>query len=106
MNLSDNDRVQELIAERANVAAIATDWVLYVPPCSTVPVASRSMYRRRPTSAATGNPFAMALPSTVRSGSTPSSPCAPPGPTRNPVITSSKISTVPVSSQSSRTAAR
>ena len=38
----------------------------------------------------------MIFPSTVRSGVTPSRSCAPPRPTRKPVITSSKISSAPV----------
>ena len=51
-------------------------------------------------------PPPITLPSVVRSGRTPYSAWAPPGATRNPVITSSKMSTAPCSSQHSRSASR
>ncbi len=46
------------------------------------------------------------LPKVDRSGVMPYKPCAEPGPTRKPVITSSKISTAPCCVHSSRMAAR
>ena len=48
----------------------------------------------------------MTLPSVVMSGVTPYRDCAPPSATRNPVITSSKISTVPFSLHRSRKACK
>jgi hypothetical protein len=53
------------------------------------------MMSRRPPKAPTGMPPPITLPSVVRSGVMPNRPCAPTGPTRKPVITSSKISTAP-----------
>ena len=53
------------------------------------------MISRRPTTAESGNPFAIALPKHARSGMTPKRSCAPPSARRNPVTTSSKISTAP-----------
>ena len=41
----------------------------------------------------------MTLPSTLMSGVIPSTACMPPGETRKPVTTSSKMSTVPVAVQ-------
>src|ERR1041384_7095859 len=55
----------------------------------------RFMRSARPPYAPTGNPPPITLPSVVRSGRTPRRPCAPPAPTRNPVITSSKMSSAP-----------
>ena len=46
---------------------------------------------------APGYPPAMTLPKTVRSGSIPKYPCAPPSPMRNPVTTSSHTSKAPYS---------
>ena len=46
--------------------------------------------------APTGNPPPMILPRHVMSGTTPYIVCAPPGWTRKPVITSSKINRGPV----------
>ncbi len=63
------------------------------------------MSARPPTPPAIGYPPATALPSTVRSGVTPKYPAAPPMPNRNPVTTSSKTSSAPNSSHSSRTLA-
>ncbi len=63
---------------------------------------SCSMIARGPPKAASGMPPPMTLPSTVRSGLMPSTPCAPCRPTRKPVITSSKISRAPCCVQSSR----
>ena len=48
----------------------------------------------------------MILPSVVRSGGFRSAACAPPSATRNPVITSSKISSAPCRAVSSRSASR
>ena len=48
----------------------------------------------------------MTLPKHQRSGVTPDQAVAPPGPSRNPVITSSKISNAPAASQASRRRSR
>ena len=65
-----------------------------------------SMISLRPPTAATGTPAPSAFASTVRSGRMPNSSCAPPGATRIPVSTSSKISTAPCSVASSRMRSR
>ena len=57
--------------------------------------ATSAISSARPPYAPIGMPPPMILPSTVRSGRTPKRACAPPRPTRNPVITSSKISSAP-----------
>ena len=78
-------------------AAIATGFPLSVPAWYTGPVgASRSIRSRRPPKAAHGKPPPITLPSVVRSGVTFQRVCAPPYPIRNPVITSSKIRTLPL----------
>ncbi len=64
------------------------------------------MISRRPPKAPTGIPPPMTLPNVVRSGVMPYKPCAPPKATRKPVITSSKISTAPDWSQTSRKVSR
>ena len=64
------------------------------------------MRSARPPYAATGNPPPMTLPRVVRSGLTPKRSGAPPGAIRNPVITSSKISSAPCASASRRNAGR
>ena len=56
--------------------------------------------------AAKGSPPPITLPSVVRSGRMPKRACAPPRATRNPVITSSKMSTAPWRVQFSRSACR
>ena len=48
----------------------------------------------------------MTLPKHQRSGVTPDQAVAPPGPSRNPVITSSKISNAPAASQAARRRSR
>ena len=60
------------------------------------------MMVRRPPKAPMGMPPPMTLPNRVRSGLMPHSDCAPPRAARNPVITSSKIRTLPYSSQRRR----
>ena len=55
-----------------------------------------------PATAPPGNPPATILAKVARSGVTPASACAPPGETRNPVTTSSKIKSVSVDFVSSR----
>ena len=55
-----------------------------------------------PASAAIGKPFASALPNVDKSGVTPLIPWYPPRPARKPVFTSSKMSTNPAASASSR----
>ena len=65
-----------------------------------------SMMSRRPPNAPTGMPPPTILPSVVRSGLMPYSACAPPSATRKPVITSSKISTLPCWSHTVRSVSR
>ena len=48
----------------------------------------------------------MTLPKHHRSGVTPDQPVAPPGPSRKPVITSSKMSRAPAASQAARSPSR
>ena len=64
------------------------------------------MMSARPPKAPTGRPPPMTLPRVVRSGVTPKTLWAPPIATRNPVITSSKMSTLPWSSHTARSASR
>ena len=64
------------------------------------------MISARPPNAPTGRPPPMILPSVVRSGRMPSRSCAPPGATRKPVMTSSKIRSAPWRFVSSRRPAR
>ena len=64
------------------------------------------MMSRRPPMAATGKPPPSALAIVVRSGVTPYSAWAPPRATRKPVITSSKMSTMPFAAVISRRKAR
>ena len=59
-----------------------------------------------PPKAPTGMPPPITLASVVRSGLTPVRPCTPCGPTRKPVITSSKISSAPCAVQTSRRPSR
>ncbi len=60
----------------------------------------------RPVTAPPGKPPARILARVVRSGRMPYSACAPPGDTRKPVTTSSKISSTPCCRVSSRSAVR
>src|SRR6185312_1231827 len=60
----------------------------------------------RPPTAPTGNPPPITLPKHHRSGDTPDQTVAPPGPIRNPVITSSKMSSAPAASHAARSPAR
>src|ERR1043166_2333678 len=53
------------------------------------------MRSRRPPNAESGMPPPITLPSVTRSGVTPYRPAAPRGPTRKPVITSSKMRQAP-----------
>jgi hypothetical protein len=53
------------------------------------------MISARPPNAAAGSPPPMTLPNVTRSPATPSTPYQPDGETRNPVSTSSMISTAP-----------
>ncbi len=77
-------------------AATATGLPDSVPAWYTGPSgAIASMMSRRPPNAPTGMPPPITLPSVVRSGTTPVMPCTPCECTRNPVITSSKMSTLP-----------
>ena len=64
------------------------------------------MMSRRPPNAPTGNPPPMILPSVVMSGVMLKWPCAPRGPTRKPVITSSNINTAPCLVHSLRSVCR
>ncbi|KAG1246283.1 hypothetical protein G6F65_020766 [Rhizopus arrhizus] len=59
-----------------------------------------------PPKAPTGMPPPITLASVVMSGFTPVRPCTPCGPTRKPVITSSKISSAPCCVQTSRRPSR
>ena len=78
-----------------------------VPAWYTSPAgAIRSMISALPPNAPTGRPPPITLPSVVKSGSTPCAAWAPPRWTRNPVITSSKMSTLPASAVISRSVAR
>ena len=82
-------------------AAIASGLPESVPAWYTGPLgATCSIRSRRPPYAATGSPPPITLPSVVRSAVTPKRSAAPPGAMRNPVITSSKISSAPCSSAS------
>ena len=88
-------------------AATATGFPDSVPAWYAGPSgATCSMTSRRPPYAPMGMPPPMILPSVVRSGVTPYSPCAPPCATRKPVITSSKISSAPCSLVMSRSPCR
>lgn len=89
-----------------SVAVAHSGEALYVPPCLTRPSASGSISARRPANAAIGTPPPSALANTARSGTTWYRPCAPPGPVRNPVHTSSKISGTPYAVHSSRSSSR
>ena len=64
------------------------------------------MTSARPARTEIGKPLPSALPIVVRSGVTPKRAWAPPGPWRKPVITSSKIRSVPAAVQASRSASR
>ena len=64
------------------------------------------MRSRRPPTAAQGKPPPITLPRTVRSGRMPKSSCAPPRPTRKPVMTSSKTSSAPLASHAARSSSR
>ena len=64
------------------------------------------MTSARPPNAPTLRPPPMTLPKQVRSGVMAKASWAPPPPTRNPVITSSKISSAPTRSHSARSPAR
>ena len=77
-----------------------------MPPCMVRPSAACSITSRLPPSAATGKPAPIAFAITVRSGSIPNMPWAPPGPIRKPVSTSSKITSAPASVASSRIRSR
>ena len=90
----------------ATVAAIDTHCALYVPPCTTPPVAKRSRRSARPASAATGKPLAIALPKVARSGVTSNRSWAPPAARRKPVMTSSKMRIVPNRVHASRAPSR
>src|SRR5436190_1861496 len=88
---------------------------LYVPWSATRCVRSRfasplnvtsSIRSARPTSAAPGSPPATAFARHVMSAVTPKYSCAPPGASRKPVTTSSKIRTTPFSFVSWRSALR
>ncbi len=88
-------------------AATASGLPDRVPAWYTLPSGARKpMMSRRPPKAAAGMPPPMTLPRQVRSGVMPYSACAQPSATRKPVITSSKISTVPCSVHSARMACR
>ena len=74
-----------------------------VPAWYTGPVgASFSMTSALPATAPTGKPAPMIFPKVTMSAATPNLSWAPPNATRNPVMTSSKMSSAPNSSQSSR----
>ena len=69
-------------------------------------VENMSISSAEPPSAEIGQPFPIALPSVVRSGVTPAIDWKPPRACRKPVITSSKMSTVPCLVASSRSRSR
>ena len=78
-----------------------------VPAWYTGPIgASSDMTSRRPPKAPTGKPPPITLPKHHRSGRTPRSSDAPPAPRRNPVMTSSKISSAPARSHAWRSPSR
>lgn len=88
------------------MAAAAITEALNVPEWLTFPVPNLAIRSARPATALTGQPPASALPYTARSGVTPKCRAAPPSASRNPVMTSSKTSTAPARSVSSRTRSR
>jgi len=60
------------------------------------------MISARPPNAPTGRPPPMTLPKQLKSGVMPKRSCAPPFAKRNPVITSSKMSSEPLARVLSR----
>ena len=104
-----------MAASMATPAAAESGFALNVPACAifvrrfssgSALVARIAHARLRgPTTAPPGSPPERILASVVRSGVMPSASCAPPGATRKPVTTSSKISSAPARRVSSRSAA-
>src|SRR5689334_3249174 len=80
----------------ASPAATASGFPDSVPAWYTGPAgASRDMISARPPNAAHGSPPPITLPNVTRSPATPSMPYQPDDETRNPVSTSSMISSAP-----------
>ena len=89
-------------------AAMVSTLLLKVPACCRAPLArgsKRCSRSARPPKAPKDSPPPKYLPSVVRSGLSPSSACRPPKDRRD-VITSSRISSAPVSSASARSPSR
>src|SRR5215470_16071674 len=85
----------------ASPAAVASGFPDSVPAWYTGPDgASRSMISARPPNAAAGSPPPITLPNVIRSPATPSRPYQPDLVTRNPVSTSSMMSSEPCSAAS------
>ena len=81
-------------------------WIFSWPAAAVRAKSSRSSTSARPATAPPGRPPARILASVVRSGVMPNCAWAPPGATRKPVITSSRISSTPCAAVSSRRLAR
>ena len=93
----------------ARPAAQATELPLKVPMMATWPPCAGSASRitsADPPTPLTAYPLPMALPKVVRSGLTPAICWNPPSACRKPVMTSSKISTLPRAAVSSRSPSR
>ena len=83
-------------ASAASPAAVASGFPESVPAWYTGPSgASSSSSAAGPPIAASGSPPPTTLPKIERSGVMPKRSCAPPGPTRKPVITSSHTRSAP-----------
>jgi hypothetical protein len=87
--------------------AVANGFPESVPAWYTGPSgASKASTSARPPNAPTGSPPPITFPKHQRSGRTPDQPDAPSSPSRNPVMTSSKINNAPTSSQAARRPSR
>ena len=83
-------------AAETGLALNVPGWPIFSRPARAAAAkSSRSRMSLRPTTQAPGRPPATILAKLDRSGVMPNATCAPPGETRNPVTTSSKISSAP-----------
>ena len=96
-------RRRRAAASAARPAAVASGFPDSVPAWYTGPSgASSSISAAGPPTAASGSPPPTTLPKIERSGVMPKRSCAPPTPTRKPVITSSNTSSAPLRVHRSR----
>ncbi len=94
-------------AEETGLALNVPGWPIFSLPAAFIAAKSRmSRMSLRPATHAPGIPPATIFAKLERSGRMPYSTCAPPEDTRNPVTTSSKISSVPVASVTRRSSCR